>query len=395
MSATNQTETLAERRVLLLHNRYRLAGGEERYVAQLADLLDRRAAHSAVVGRTSDSIGRGPAGAALALGGLREDANRVRAELRESPADVVHAHNVHPAFGWRALAAARESGAAVVLHLHNYRLFCATGIAFRDGRDCTSCALRHTWNGVIHNCRGGLPEAAAYAVGLGLWQRRLIEHVDLFVSPTRQLADDLQELGFDLPIEVLPTWLPDADFAARSRCAEGDYGLFAGRVSEEKGIFVAIEAAARAGVPLRVAGDGPDLAPARAHAAKLGAPVEFLGKLDARQMADARLGAAFALLPSTWREVLPFAALEAQAAGLPLIVSGRGGLPELTDADLVFPAGDADALAELMARLHRDPETREKAGSRALSRARDRFSEEVFGPRLAAVYDRAIELRGG
>ncbi len=395
MNGTNQTDTLGERRVLLLHNRYRLTGGEERYVAQLAELVDRCAVLSATVEWASGSIDRGTAGVALVRGGNRDAADEVQAVLRESPAEVVHAHNVYPAFGWRALAAARDTGAAIVLHLHNYRLFCATGIAFRNGRDCTSCAPRHMWNGVAHNCRNSLFEATAYAAGLGLGQRRLVENVDLFVSPTNQLADDLRELGFDLPIEVLPTWLPDSDFADRSRCVEGGYGLFAGRVSEEKGILVAIEAAAKAGVPLRVAGDGPAMASARALAAGLGAPVEFLGKLDAPRMADARRGAAFALLTSTWREVLPFAALEAQAAGLPLIVSRRGGLPELTDPGLVFPAGDATALAELMARLHGDRKAREEAGARALSRARDRFGEAAFRARLAAVYDRAITLRGG
>ncbi|MBI4897690.1 MAG: glycosyltransferase family 4 protein [Actinobacteria bacterium] len=394
MCAAIDTNPLGSRRVLLLHNRYRLTGGEERYVAQLTELLGRRAASSEAVERASDSIGRGIAGVALVRGGISHAADEVRAALQKSPADVVHAHNIHPAFGWRALAAAREAGAAVVLHLHNYRLFCATGIAFRDGSDCTSCAPRRTWNGAMHNCRGGLAEAAAYAAGLGLWQRRLIESVDLFVSPTRQLADDLRELDVDLPIEVLPTWLPDSDFAEHSLCGLGDYGFFAGRVSAEKGIFVAIEAAAKSGVAVRVAGDGPDLPAAREHAARLGAPVEFLGMLDAREMAEMRLGAAFALLPSIWREVLPFAALEARAAGLPLVVSRRGGLPELTDPDLVFPAGDATALAELMTRLHNDVSAREQAGERALSEARERFSEETFGRRLAAVYDSAIERRG-
>ena len=53
--------------------------------------------------------------------------------VRRMRADVVHAHNVHPMFGWRALAAAREAGARTVLHLHNFRLSCAVGIAYRRG----------------------------------------------------------------------------------------------------------------------------------------------------------------------------------------------------------------------------------------------------------------------
>lgn len=388
MNRETANPSLAARRVLLLHNRYRTVGGEERYVDQLAELLGRWAAHVESIERDSAAAGRAGAARALVRGGV--DAEAVAGAVRDSGADVVHAHNVHPAFGWRALAAAREAGAAVVLHLHNYRLFCAVGVAFRDGRDCVECAPRRVSAGLRHNCRGSRAESAAYAAGIGRWQQRLIENVDLFVSPTRQLAEDLRELGFDLPIEVLPTWLPDADFADRSRCDEGEYGLFAGRVTEEKGIFVAVEAAARAGVPLKVAGEGPALQAARELAAERAAPVEFLGRIDGQAMVAARLGAAFAVLPSTWREVLPFAALEAQAGGLPLIVSDRGGLPELTEPELVFASGDAAQLAERMRLMYEDMPLRRSAGERALARAREDFAESAFIARLAGVYERAV-----
>lgn len=379
-------------RVLVLHNRYRTAGGEERYVAQLVELLGRRAGSVTLIESESTSMGRAAAARALLHGGANAEA--VGEAVRESGAEIVHAHNIHPAFGWRSLAAAREAGAAVVLHLHNYRLFCAVGVAFRDGRDCVECAPRRMRAGVRHNCRGSRAESAAYAIGLGRWQDEVIANVDLFVSPTRQLADDLRELGFDLPIEVLPTWLPDADFADRSRCGDGAYGLIAGRLTEEKGVLVAVEAAARAGVPLKIAGEGPALEAARALAAERAAPVEFTGLLGGQAMVAARLGAAFAVLPSTWREVLPFAALEAQAGGLPLIVSDRGGLPELTDPELVFASGDASQLAERMRLMFEDLEFREAAGERARERAREKFGEAVFLSGLSAVYRRALSERG-
>lgn len=382
---------LADMRVLLLHNRYRTAGGEERYVSQLAELLGRRAAGVGAVQRDSATLGRAAAARALVKGGVEPEA--VAEAVRRLDATIVHAHNIHPALGWRALAAAREAGAAVVLHLHNYRLFCATGVVFRDGRDCVECAPRRMRAGVRHNCRGSRAEALAYATGLGRWQDELIANVDLFVSPTRQLADDLRELGFDLPVDVLPTWLPDAEFADRSRCGDGAYGLMAGRVTEEKGVFVAVEAAARAGVPLKIVGDGPALNAARELAAARAAPVEFTGRLEGQAMVAARLGAAFAVLPSTWREVLPFAALEAQAGGLPLIVSDRGGLPELTDAELVFASGDATQLAERMRLMFEDLAFRESAGERALERARERFGETVYAARLGETYERALNLR--
>ncbi len=389
--------SLGEQRVLILHNRYRQPGGEERYVEQLVDLLRREAEFSALLERSSDRSGAVKAGSALVRGGLNPD--EVGEFVRDKSITVVHAHNILPSFGWRGLAAAGEAGAAVVLHLHNYRLFCAIGTAFRDGHDCTECAPKRTdagkgtSAGLRHNCRGSLPEAAAYAYGLGRWQRTTIENVDRFAAPVRQLGEDLTALGIDLPVSVLPSWLPDSEFANTSQAGSGEYALFVGRVTEDKGIFVAIEAAAASGVPLRVAGDGPDIRRAQQLAAERAAPVEFLGRIDGQAMVAARMGAAFAVLPSIWREVLPLSALEALSAGLPLVTSDRGGLPELTESELVFAAGDHEAMAAVMTRLFADSGVRRAAGSAALDRARAVYSEAAFGPRLAALYGDAIAAR--
>src|SRR5947199_8626632 len=107
----------------------------------------------------------------MLAGGLEPE--EVARAVRRTRARVVHAHHLNPAFGWRALAAAREAGARVVLHLHQYRLVCAVGVCFTDGAECTRCHGRNTLPGVVHRCRGSLVEAGVYAAGLALWQRRL------------------------------------------------------------------------------------------------------------------------------------------------------------------------------------------------------------------------------
>lgn len=382
---------LADQRVLILHNRYRVPGGEERFVAQQYELLRRRAGHVELFERDSRQLGAIGAASGLLRGGL--DPDEVGAAVRACGATIVHAHNIHPSIGHRALAAARQSGAATVLHLHNYRLFCAVGTLWRGNADCTECAPRNTVRGLVHNCRGSRPEALAYAVGLARGQAPLIAEVDRFAAPVTQLGDDLAGLGLDLPLTVIPSWLPGAEFAGQSRAGEGEYALFVGRLSAEKGILTAIAAAAESGVPLRVAGAGPEAARAKKLAAELSAPVEFLGRIDGQALVAARMGAAFAVLPSEWREVLPLSALEALAAGLPLITSQRGGLPELTEADLTVEPGSISQLAETMRALHDDSVRRQAVGERALARARERFSEEAFAPRLEALYSEALEAR--
>ena len=174
-------------RVLLLHNRYRAAGGEERVVETLARLLAERGHAVARLERDSGAVARARAAAALLRGGVgaREVAEAVRAHR----ADVLHAHNIHPLFGWRALAAGARAGARVVLHLHNYRLVCATGVAYRDGAPCHRCHGRDTRPGVRHACRGAVPEAAVYGVALA---RQLLERL----GRERLRRADERELAF-------------------------------------------------------------------------------------------------------------------------------------------------------------------------------------------------------
>ena len=168
--------------VLFLHNRYRVTGGEERAVEDLMWLVREQLGEEAeLLSYDSAVLGRTRVAAALLRGGL--DPGDVRAAVRLTRARVVSAHNLNPALGWRALAAAREAGARVVLHLHNYRLVCAVGTCFTEGADCTRCHARDTRPGVRHNCRGSRAEALTYAAGLALQQRRLADAADAIVVP--------------------------------------------------------------------------------------------------------------------------------------------------------------------------------------------------------------------
>src|SRR5207248_1294636 len=173
-------------------------------------------------------------------------------------ADVVHFHNIQPLLGSRSLAAARETGARVVMHLHNFRLFCAIGVSFRFGRPCFRCHDRWTAPGLALNCRDSLPEAAAYAYALSSHQADVFESIDRFVTPSRYAAVQLEKLG--LPAgrtEVIPHYIPAPAFAEQTRADRGQFALAFGRLAAEKGFECAIDGSAISGVPLKIAGEGP------------------------------------------------------------------------------------------------------------------------------------------
>lgn len=365
--------------VLFLHNRYRTTGGEERVVDELLSLVREHLGEDAeLLARDSAGLGRGRAAVGLLRGGLAP--GDVAKAVRMTGARVVHAHNLHPQFGWRALAAARSEGARVVLHLHQYRLVCATGVCFTEGEECTRCHGRNTSPGVIHSCRGSRSEALVYGAALALWQRRMAEQADAVIVPSKFACQRLRELGAPLDFERVHILPPPVKVSDAASPATGTYALVVSRLSPEKGVDVAIEACRIAKVPLVVAGDGPEREVLWARAGE--GDVRFMGHVGEAELKRLRNGAALAIVPSRSAETFGMAAAEAMAAGLPVVASRVGALPELVEEAGLAKPGDAASLAEAIGRLWGDA----AVGTRTRERMRETCAPEVVARGLEAVY---------
>jgi glycosyltransferase involved in cell wall biosynthesis len=377
-------------RVLVLHNRYRVHGGEERAFELHVEALERAGIEHSVLTRDSGEASKPGAARAMLRGG--EDPGEVARAVRDLGAGIVHTHNMQPLLGPRALAAARDEGARVVLHLHNFRLFCAIGVAFRSGKPCFRCHHGRTLPGLVLNCRGSRPEAAVYAVGLHRQYPGVLDVVDRFVAPSRYAAGQLVQLGVPQErIEALPHYLPDEGFADGSRAHAGTFALYAGRLSAEKGVETAIDAAALAGVPLRVAGDGPLEEELRERARASSTQVEMLGRVSPMDLALLRRDAAVELVPSRSDETFGLSALEAMGSGVPVVATRTGALPELVSEDRCVPRDDAAAMAERLRALWHDPELRHAEGERLMARAREHYGRERFTSGLLDLYARIAQ----
>jgi glycosyltransferase involved in cell wall biosynthesis len=357
-------------RVLVLHNRYRTRGGEERAVELHVRALRNAGIETDLIEADSTKIGRARAARAMLKGG-----GPPHSALSAQHYDVVHVHNMHPLFGPRTLAMAKAARARVVLHLHNFRLFCSIATCFRAGEPCFRCHGRNTLPGLALNCRGSLPESAVYAAALALHQPQVFESVDAFVTPSRFAAEQLERLG--LPgARPIANYVPE--FAERSHADTGSYALAVGRLSPEKGFDTAVEAARLSAVPLKIAGEGSlDTA---------GAPVELLGRVPPSELRDLYAGAAMVIVPSVGPDVMPFAALEAMSAGVPVVASRSGSLPEVVGDEHCVPRRNAHAFAAAMRTFWDDRIRRRAIGEALLARARERFAEDRYVRELLAVY---------
>jgi glycosyltransferase involved in cell wall biosynthesis len=152
-------------------------------------------------------------------------------------------------------------------------------------------------------------------------------------------------------------------------------------LSAEKGVDVLIRAAAKAKhIPVRIIGEGPDEKRLKKLAAELGATnVDFHGFKQGDELEREYAGARFVVIPSVWYEVAGLIALEAYAAGKPVIASQIG---------LYVSAGDADDLAAQMSALWQSPDRCEQLGRAARAWVEAEFTPDQHYKRIMEVYSK-------
>ncbi len=284
--------------------------------------------------------------ATRALGyGVRRPLRRL---LDAARPDVALIHNAYHQLGLPGLLdelAARRI--PVVLFLHDMRVVCPAHTLLRNGSLCEACADGRFRNAFLHACGGSRARGLVLAWSARRERRRL-GTVKTFLAPSRFLIDKVASMGFAHPVRLLRNPVP---LVAPGTPGEAAVFGFAGRLSEEKGVHVLRDAASRAPeLSFRIAGDGP---------LRLDWPsnVTLLGRLGPEALAGERVHWRAEVVPSIGFENCPNSVLEAFAMGLPVVAGNLGGLPELIGTDergLLFPAGDANALAQALQSLGAD-----------------------------------------
>ena len=340
-------------KVLSVHNSYQLPGGEDLVFAQEADLLRARG-HEVVLYKASNDQVKGM-NALVLLGKTiwnREIYDELGALMQRERPDIMHVHNTFPVISPAAYYAANAEGVPVVQTLHNFRLLCPSATLFRDGRVCEDCVGKEIpWPGVVHSCyRSSRMATAAGAAMLAThnFKKTWSKAVSAYIALTGFARDKFIQAGYPgEKILVKPNYL-QADPGLGE--GKGNYALFVGRLSPEKGISTLLEAWRQIGseLPLQIAGDGP-LAPQVETAAAETEGVSWLKWLPRPEILQRMKDASVLILPSTWYEGFPMILAEAFAVGLPVIASDLGSMSSIVNhqrTGLHFEGGNAGKLAK-------------------------------------------------
>jgi glycosyltransferase involved in cell wall biosynthesis len=320
-------------KLLQVHNFYQQAGGEDRVVDAELTLLTARGHEVIQYTVHNDSVKQiFP----LVLAGKTvwncETYRSISKLIAREGVELVHVHNTLPLVSPAVYWAAAVRPVPVVQTLHNYRLLCPAATFYRQGQVCELCLHKTAkWPAVAHRCyRNSF--AASAAVGAMLashgWFGTYQHKIHTYIALTEFARTKFCEGGLPSErIKVKPNFLADDPGPGRGA---GGYALFAGRLTEEKGLTTLLDAWSQCAQapPLKIAGDGPLRNDVRERAAAL-ANVEYLGPCDHNRVIALLQDAAFLVFPSRWYEGMPMVVLEALACGTPVVAFALGSMKDL------------------------------------------------------------------
>jgi glycosyltransferase involved in cell wall biosynthesis len=386
--------------VLMVHNKYLQPGGEDISTAAEVALLKDNGIGVETLYVSNELIRKiGKVKTSLRAVWSRETYEEVLKRLGERHFDVVHVQNFFPLVSPSIYYAAKKKKVAVVQTLRNYRLFCANAILFRKGRPCEDCLNRRTmWPGVLHACY------KRSHLGSGVVAAMLLTHhvlrtwtskVDAYVALTDFALRKVAEAGFPRDKLFLKPNFVYPDPGRKDRA--GEYALYVGRLSEEKGlrILMAAWAMVRSRIPLRIAGGGPMRKEMAAEIEAKGLQsVELLGHVSPGEVVPLMHGARFLVFPSQWYEAFARVAVEAFACGVPVIASRLGSMAEIIadgENGLHFTPGDAAELAEKVEWAWTHSSEMEAMGGAARAEYEAKYTAERNYQMLIQIYERAIQ----
>jgi glycosyltransferase involved in cell wall biosynthesis len=383
-------------RVLVVHNRYRsaLPSGENMVVDQEIAMLREAGVEVETYLRDSDEIEHfglaKRAGLAVRPIYSLSDAQAFKALVRSFRPDVVHLHNPYPLISPAVIRVAKAESVPVVQTVHNYRFACANGLYFRDGQVCQDClGKRVPWPAMQHGCYRDSRLQSTVMVGSLAVHRSTWQMVDRFLPVSDFVAAQLVATGVPPEkITVKPNSVPDPGEPA----AMGEGLLFAGRLEEEKGIRILLEAWRRSGMgettTLTIAGDGSEREYVEQEARR-DPSITYRGVVSADEVGQLLDRCAVCAVPSLWFESFGLAIIESYARARPVISMGMGATGTLVTDEFgwVCRATSAEGLAETIQQAFTAGSGTRSRGLAARSLYVRSYTPREATRRLMEIYD--------
>ena len=308
-----------------------------------------------------------------------EAQRKLRALLADFRPDVAHLHNIYHHFSPSILPVLRKAGIPTVMTAHDLKIACPNNKMLNHTGVCERCKGGRYIETIRHRCVQNSLAASVIVAAEATVHRYLNSYrnnLDRIVVPSRFFMRKFEQWGW--PPDIF-TYIPnfiDTDRHVPDYTA-GDYFVFAGRLSPEKGISTLVHAAIEAKVKLKIAGTGPMVDELTRMAQRSEGRVELLGFQSGAKLFNLIRESRALVLPSESYENAPISVLEAFAQGKPVIGAHIAGIPEMVrpeESGWLFESGNLASLADKLATVA----AMDSAQVSEMGRSARRFVERDF-----------------
>ncbi len=329
----------------------------------------------------------------------QEAKEKIETLIEQEKPDIAHLQSIHHHLTPSILYPLKKRRIPIIWTLHDYVIMCPNTTFFCQGKICERCKkTKYYWPPVVR-CKKNSFLASTMAALENTVHRIMgvYDMVDLFITPSQFLKHKLLEYGFaGEKIAHLNHFIDTNSVTGGDEESIDSYYLYVGRLSEEKGVNMLIDAALQVGtMRLKIIGKGPlENELLRCAASKRSDIVEFVGHKSRSETLRILKNSSFAVLPSLWYENLPYSILEAFACGKPVIGSDIGGIPALVIngiTGLLFEPNHVGELAQKIEWMTKHPQERSEMGKKARQLIERKFNREEHYMQLMAIYKDALQ----
>ncbi len=401
-------------KILLINKFYYLKGGAERHFFELKEMLERHGHEVVVFSMQDEKNIPSPyskyfvsevnfENVALNWQGLRtagrmlysfEARRKISQLLDAEKPDLVHVHNIYHQISPSILSAIKKRNIPIVQTLHDYKLLSPNYALFCHGKIC-ECALGGKYYTCIrHRCIKNSYIASALSA-LEMYFHKTLQlyekNIDVFICPSIFMARQLKRWGIRAKrIEQIYNFVSET---APTENVIGDYFVYVGRLSEEKGLPLLLEAFAGLPSKLKIVGTGPLEKELRQRVRTEGMKnVEFLGYREGEELSDIVSKSLAVVVPSQWYENCPLVILEAYQHGKPVIATEIGGIPELVrqgQTGYTFKLGSPNDLRKKIQLMIENTSRVDEMGQNAKAFS-DQFRTEKYYQKLITIYESLV-----
>jgi len=312
--------------------------------------------------------------------------------------DIAHVHLFYGVLSVSVLKTLKKHNIPVVHTVHDYRLLCpAKTFMTIHNQICESCSGKRYFNCLMKGCsEGKISQSGLLMLEAYFWKFFMdpvdyIDHV-IFVSKFIQQ----KHIEFDSRYKYKNSHLYNFTFTQdkTTDLIKGDYFLFYGRLSPEKGLKVLLETFAQTKFKLKIAGSGPLLDYVMDYVNKF-SNIEYLGFQTGEILKNLIKNSSFVIVPSIWYENNPMTVIEAFSYGKPVIGADIGGIPELIqhgENGYLFTQNNKEALHSIIEKASNisDEEYR-KFSEYSVKFAKEHFDPERHYVELMDIYQNTIQ----